>query len=148
MLSIWFNCPEEKTFGHPDAGFQFFYEDSWFKDPIVKSIVKDIDGGIVTSAHSILVEPYGDIACTQLSSTCRNIILAYKLSDVIINATFCGDKAGAWLLRIGEMKDITIALNYALNFPRDFTAHIVNDHRVVHTWNEYAKAALDLLYTK
>lgn len=146
MLSIWFNAPKEKLYGHPNAFFPYIFEAEWFDDPFVREIVQGIDGGEVKSAYSIKVAPYGVINCNMLSATCRNTILAYEVPDIIIDGAYCGDKAGEWLLRIGEMKDITIGLSYPLCFPDNIKARIVNDGRVVDTWRKYAVAANVFLY--
>lgn len=145
MLKIKFNVPDNETFGHPNRRFPFRYEDSWFDDPIVRQIVKDIENGEVISANAIKVEPYGVINCTQLSSTCRNLILAYELDDVLINATYCGDSAGAWLMRLGDMKDVSISLNYPLDFPEGIRALILNDNSKVTCRRDYLLAARKFL---
>lgn len=145
MLKIKFNVPDNETFGHPNRRFPFRYEDSWFDDPIVRQMVKDIENGEVYSANSIKVEPYGVINCTQLSSTCRNLILAYKVDNVLINATYCGDSAGEWLLRLGEMKDLTISLNYPLMFPKSIKAVVLNDNSTINCWRDYLLAARKFL---
>lgn len=147
MLYIDFGGEKTDNIGHPDVAFNYRYELDWFNDPIVKQIVKDIDGGQVIAPGVIQVEPYGIITPIQLSSTCRNTILAYE-QDIPINATFCDSKASDWLLRLGTMKDLTICLDYVMMFNTDFKAIIVNDGRQVNSFKEYLVAASYFLYER
>lgn len=147
MLYIDFCGSKTEAFGHPDFRFEFFVKPEWFDDPIVKQIVEDIDGAKVHSAYSIEHPIFKAINYNMLSSTCRNLILAYKLDDIAIDATYCGDKAGEWLIKLGTMKKkLTIVLNYLLLFSCDFKAVIVNDGRHISTLREYYAAAKTFIY--
>lgn len=148
MLYIDFGGEKVQGIGHPDVAFNYRYEPEWFEDDIVKQIVEDIEGGKMIAPGVLQVEPYGFISPTQLSSTCRNTILAYKTSEPI-NATFCGSKAADWLLRLGEMKKkLTIRLDYVMMFPRDFKAVVVNDGRRINSMRDYLEAASYFLYER
>lgn len=147
MLYIDFCGTKTEAFGHPDFRFEFYVKPEWFDDPIVKQMVKDIDGATVHSAYAIEHPVFKAINYNMLSSTCRNLILAYKMNDIAIDATYCGDKAGEWLIKLGAMKKkLTIVLGYVLLFPHDFTAVIVNDGRYINTLHEYYAAAKTFIY--
>lgn len=146
MLYIDFMNSKGLALGHPDYLFRYYMKDAWFEDPIVKQIVKDIDGADVSSAYAMQHPVYGAINYTMLSSTCRTAIMLYELPNETINATYCGEKAGDWILRIGEMQDAHIALNYALLFSRDFEAIVVNGGEHIRTRKDYYRCAIRYIY--
>ena len=146
MLYIDFGGAKFDNLGHPEYAFPAFVQDSWFDDPVVKQIVKDIDEAEVFSAYSMKHPVFGAINYTMLSSTCRNLILLYELPDEVINATYCGEKAGDWILRISEKRDVKIMLDYALLFSRDFNAIVVNGDERIRTLKDYYRYAMRYLY--
>ncbi len=130
--------------GFPDAYFDNMYYDEWFDDPIVKQIVKDIDKSDVISANNIISPVLGLINCLELSTGCKNLIIAYK-TDEIIDATNCGDNCGDWLLKIAEMKDLSVTLYHTFGFNRDFDALILNTGKIVHTYVDFVRTVAPLV---
>jgi hypothetical protein len=87
---------------------------------------------------------WGAVNCTMLSTTAKNLILMYEL-DGIHPATFCGDNGGKWIAEIGKRRDVTITLNYIMRFNVDFTAKILNNNKIITTYQEYLWEAVHLL---
>ena len=146
MLYIDFGGTVYDCLGHPTYVFDTYMKDSWFEDPTVKQIVKDIDGADVISAYAMTHPVYKAINYTMLSSTCRSLILMYELKDKVVNATYCGDNGADWILRIAKMQDLKIVLNYVPFFSRDFEAIIANGNEHISTRKAYYKCALRYLY--
>lgn len=146
MLYIDFGGAVYDCLGHPDYSFDLYMQDSWFDDPVVKQIVKDIDDADVISAYAIKHPVFKAINYSMLSSTCRSIILMYKLPDEVVNATYCGEKGSDWVLRLSEKRDVKIVLNYAMLFNRDFNAIIANGNEHIVSRKEYYACALKYLY--
>ncbi len=53
-----------------------------------------------------------------------------------------GDNAAPWLLKIGEMQDVTVRLGYLMEFQEPFKIRIANSGKIVTTWSEYLCEAL------
>ncbi len=143
MLKIFVgDLPDQITF--PEFYFDHVYEDSWFEDPFVKKIIKDIDNTDATSAYQMTNPVWGALNYTMLSTGCKNVILAYK-TDNIIYATKMGDNCSPLLLSIANMKDVTIILHHVLHFPCDFSALFLNSNKMIHTLKEYTFEVVRLL---
>lgn len=135
MLSIHFGeLAGEVKF--PDSCFDNTFEDEWFDDSFVKSMVLDVDKTEVISAYNMISPVLGGINYKSLSTGVKNLILAYK-TDYIIDASYCGDNCAKWLLKIAEMKDLTITLYNIMGFDCDFTAKILNNGKITNTYKDY-----------
>lgn len=75
----------------PDTYFKYNYEDEWFNDNLVKTMVFDVDSSIVESSHTINSPILGRIAPERLSGGVKALIIMYKEPDLIVNASACGD---------------------------------------------------------
>lgn len=67
---------------------------------------------------------------------------------LIWNANNCGNNCSNWIQRIGDMKDITISLEYFMDwFTGDCTSEfvILNDNSVVHSDKEFVYKAIKYL---
>lgn len=145
MLRIDFGGHTLKSIGYPDAYFEAFYQDSWFEDKTVQQIVLDVDKSVVHGANCIDSPFLGPINCMQLSTGVKNLIIAYMCTEVI-DASFCGDNCGEWLLRIGELKDLDIVLYHGFIFPEDITnVYVYNSNKIINSFREYASAACKYL---
>lgn len=145
MLYIHFG-PLPEQISYPDLYFDNHMSTSWFDDPFVKQICLAVDGTTVHSAYQMENPIFGPINCKILSMGCKNTILAYK-TDRIIPATFMGNNCAPLLCEIAKHKDLTITLEYLMNFEKcnDFEAHIMNIDKTVHSYKEYVWEAVDLI---
>ena len=74
----------------------------------------------------------------QLSTGVKNLIIAYMTGETI-DASYCGDNCGDWLLQIAELKDLSITLYHLFEFSDKFKgAYIYNTDSYVSTLKEYA----------
>ena len=94
----------------PDTYFKYNYEEEWFNDNLVKTMVFDVDSSIVESPHMINSPILGQIAPERLSGGVKALIIMYKEPDLIVNASACGDNCAKWILEIGKRTDLTIRL--------------------------------------
>lgn len=145
MLKIYVGFLEEQI-KRPDHYFEHVYAESWFDDPFVRHICEVIDQVEVNSAYQMCSKRFGPINCTMLSTGCKNTILAYK-TDRIIPATHMGDNCAPLLVEIAKQKDLTITLEYLMDFSKipDFEALILNTNVMVHSSLEYVLEVGDLL---
>ena len=65
------------------------------------------------------------------------MIAIYKVPGKIFNASACGDNCAKWILKIGEMQDITINLRHLMEFGDEaFEVKILNTGQIVHNMDE------------
>ena len=114
MLSIYFG--EKDNVMHGPSWFKFNYNPEWFKDELVQQMIEDIDKSKVVSDQLIQSEVLGPIPPERLSGGVQTLISAYGRPDLVFNATSCGENCAKWLLKIGEVKDITVNLRYFMPF--------------------------------
>ena len=70
------------------------------------------------------------------------LILIEKVPDKIFNASNCGDNCAAWLLRIGQSKDVTVNLRHLMDFGDEpFELMIMNTGETVHSMDELVPIA-------
>lgn len=119
---------------------------SWLEDELVKRIIEDVDQSIVVSPYCISSRVLGQIPPTRLSGGTKALLLIWNLEDRVVNASNCGDNCAKWLLEFGQQKDITINLNYIMDFgTNDFEIEILNNHCMVHNMKEYVLEAVKYL---
>ena len=96
--------------------FDYHYEKEWFRDPLVKQIVQDIDHSTVI-ADAVIDSPVLDIIGPEkLSTGAKTLILMLKEPEHEFNGTAIGDNCGAWMIRIGKMHDITVVFTQIFLF--------------------------------
>lgn len=123
----------------PDTYFKYNYEEEWFNDNLVKTMVFDVDSSIVESPHTINSPILGQIAPERLSVGVKALIIMYKEPDLIVNASACGDNCAKWILEIGKRTDLTIRLGYEMEFPEPFDICIQNSGHIIHTYEDFLK---------
>lgn len=153
MLSIYFN-----TFGSNNEILNnpryIHNPDSWFDNQggrhyitgdLEKQIILDIDKSKVISENVLENPIFGGISSQDISTTSKTVILVKNQPEYVFNGSRMGDNAAPWLLKIGELEDVTVRLGYIMHFEVPFTLHIVNSGKTVTTWNEYVQEALQFL---
>ena len=104
------------------------YAPEWLKDSFIQKMIKDIDNSEVLGNGAIKSPVLGVIVPYTLSGGVKTLILIYKESDKIFNASNCGDNCAKWLLKIGEEKNITINLRHLMDFgDNGHKIHVLND---------------------
>ncbi len=145
MLSIYFG--EKEHVMHGPTWFKFNYNPEWFKDALVQQMIEDVDKSKVIGGELIQSNVLGPIPPERLSGGVQTLISAYGRPDLVFNATSCGENCAKWLLKIGEIKDITVNLRYFMPF-RDmepFEIKILNNDTIVRNMDEYTKIALNYI---
>lgn len=145
MLSIYFG--EKEHVMHGPTWFKFNYDPEWFKDALVQQMIEDVDKSKVIGGELIQSNVLGPIPPERLSGGVQTLISAYGRPDLVFNATSCGENCAKWLLKIGEIKDITVNLRYFMPF-RDmepFEIKILNNETIVTNMDEYTKIALNYI---
>ncbi len=129
MLSIYYGKREE-TILAVEVTFDNNYDDEWFNDPMVKSMIADIDNSTVISPYLIDSPVLGPIPPSDLSGEVKALIMMLK-TDWEIWATACGDNCAKWILKIAETKNLTVALTHFMKFPNEeFEFYDVNNGKV------------------
>lgn len=125
-----------------DVYFDNNYDSEWFEDDIVKRIVYDIDKTVIKSKNCLESSVLGQIPPTYLSWGTKALILMYKI-DLVVDATACGENCTDWIIRLGDMIDVDIDLNYYMPLkPNENGILIVNSGNVVTTVYDFNKEAL------
>lgn len=145
MLNLYFN-----TFGANDEILDNpNYIDnpkSWFDNQggrhyvtgdFERALILDIDKSTVINENMVENPMFGGIPISKISTTSKTAILVKNQPQYIFNGSRMGDNAAPWLLKIGEMQDVTIRLGYPMQFPEPFRIHIVNSDKIVTSWKEY-----------
>lgn len=145
MLSIYFG--EKENVMHGPTWFKFNYNPEWFKDDLVQKMIEDVDKSKVIGGELIQSEVLGPIPPERLSGGVQTLISAYGRPDLVFNATSCGENCARWLLKIGEIKDITVNLKYFMSFEglEPFEIKIINNDTIVKNMDEYTNIALNYI---
>lgn len=136
MLSIFFGDMPEAIY-NPVIYFKNRYTDEWITDALSKEMIKDVDKSEVIGARVIDSPVLGGISPRELSGGVKTLIAMYQMPEKIFNASACGDNCAKWILKIGEMKDVTINLRHLMDFgDGEFKVKILNTNQVVHNMDE------------
>lgn len=123
--------------------FDNVYEDEWIEDEFVKEMIQDVDHSRVVSAHIIESPVLGAITPRELSGGVKVLILMLKDDSFIYNLSNCGNNCAKWVLKIADMKDLTVYLQHMIRFAGEFEIQIMNTGRIVHNPTEYVDGLLE-----
>jgi len=146
MLKIIFGETAGAVY-HPPTFFDNRYEDEWITNPLSVEMIKDIDNSDVISACLIQSPVLGVISVRDISGGVKTLILmAFDKSGKIFNASACGDNCARWIAKLGRQKDLTINLHHVMDFSEvtGFEALIVNTGKMIYSYEEYLKEALNI----
>lgn len=115
----------------------------WLKDSFVQEMILDIDKIEVVSDVPIyspfLYSPIlGVLPLEDLSTGLKNLLIGYG-TNLVLNASKCGDNCSKWLYEISKKKDLYITLYHIMKFPSDLEAIILNTGDKVKCYREYHK---------
>lgn len=142
MLSIYLGDMKEAVY-HPPTYFDNMYEDEWIMNSLSVEMILDVDKSAVVGPHLIESPVLGPISPKELSGGVKTLILmALDESNMVFNASACGDNCSKWILKIAEKKDLTINLRHIMDFGEEtFEAQILNNGRQVHDMQEFVEVA-------
>lgn len=142
MLSIYLGDMKEAVY-HPPTYFDNMYEDEWITNSLSVEMILDVDKSAVVGPHLIESPVLGPISPKELSGGVKTLILmALDESNMVFNASACGDNCSKWILKIAEKKDLTINLRHIMDFEEEtFEAQILNNGRQVHDMQEFVEVA-------
>ncbi len=145
MLTIWFGDMEKVNYG--PTWFKYNYDPEWLRDPFVQEMIEAVDKSRYIDGLVIDSPVYGPIPPERLSGGVRTLIMIYEEPELIFDATSCGGNCARWLLEIGKRKDVTVNLNYLMDFAglEPFEIHIANAGKTVRSMREYVLTALNYL---
>ena len=138
MLNIIYGDLESDNYiFDPDTFFNNTYEDDWITDDLSKQMILDVDKSKVIGPHLIDSPVLGPISQKELSGGVKTLILINNDEKHIFNASACGDNCARWLLKIGEMKDVTVRLGYFMDFgDGEIEIRVDNTGKTVHSTSE------------
>lgn len=142
MLNIYLGDMKEAVY-HPPTYFDNMYEDEWITNSLSVEMILDVDKSAVVGPHLIESPVLGPISPKELSGGVKTLILmALDESNMVFNASACGDNCSKWILKIAEKKDLTINLRHIMDFGEEtFEAQILNNGRQVHDMQEFVEVA-------
>ena len=119
------------------------YEDEWITNSLSVEMILDVDKSAVVGPHLIESPVLGPISPKELSGGVKTLILmALDESNMVFNASACGDNCSKWILKIAEKKDLTINLRHIMEFgDGEFEMKILNTGEVVHNMLEFVNIA-------
>jgi len=141
MLKIYFGQMQDAIF-NTEVYFKNTYEDQWITEDIAKQMILDVDKSIVLDSGVISSPVLGNIPPVGLSGGVKTLILIHNEPDRVFNASTCGNNCAQWLLKLGEMQDVTINLRHIMNFGvGEFNIQILNTGQTVHSMKELVPIA-------
>lgn len=142
MLSVYFGDMDGAIY-HPPTYFDNRYEEEWITDKLSVEMIKDVDLSDVIGPRLIESPILGPISIKELSGGVKTLMLMAFDNSRVFNASACGDNCAKWILRIGEMKDMTINLRHIMDFgEREFAIRILNTGEIVHNMKEFIDTAV------
>ncbi len=145
MLKIYFG-EMENVLHNVETYFKNQMEESWLEDSFAKEVIADVDKSELVSSHCIISPVLGQIPPVSLSGGTKALLLMKNQNERIVNASNCGDNCAKWILKLGQMQDLTINLNHVIDFGKGaFEAEILNDNTTVHSMKELVLKAVEYL---
>lgn len=137
MLKIHVTGYEPDCITQVTSYFNLFKKKEWFRNPVVKRVIKNIDNTIAVKDEYLESPVFGGMAPERLSTGCKAVILMEVLENPNIYATKCGDNCVPDILEIASRKDITITLHHCMKFPEKFNAYIIETDKNITSRREF-----------
>ena len=142
MLNIYFGDKEgSKYIYNPDSYFDHWYDPNWLVKDLSKEIIKAVDKSEVIGPNLIQSPVFGAMSPDRLSGGTKTLILIDNDDEHIFNATHCGNNCVPYLLKIAKNKNVTVTLEYIMDFGTDFEIKILNTGNVVNNFDDYFREA-------
>ena len=120
----------------PATFFNYEYDEEWFKDGLVKEIIRSVDKNEILEDCVFRSKFLGIIGPERLSGGVKTLILAYK-TNYTIDATFMGDNCIKWLFKIAEKKDLRVGLHHPPDFGDSFKFICLNNNKLITNMKEF-----------
>lgn len=75
---------------------------------------------------------------SKLSGGVKTLILMLK-EDMVFWGTACGDNCAKWILRIAEIKELSICLSHIMEFECDFRAFNIDTGCTIESEEDYRR---------
>lgn len=126
--------------------FDNTYDPEWLNDEMVKEMILDVDKSEVKGPRLIDSPFLGPISPKDLSGGVKTLILMLKdENDKIFYGSSCGDNCAKWILKIAQLKDLTINLRHIMEFgDGPFEIYFINTKTVAKNKNEYLDTLFDI----
>lgn len=136
MLSVYYGDMDNIIY-NTSVYFRNTMRGEWLEDPFVIDMIRDVDKSEVLGNGAIKSPVLGIIAPNTLSGGVKTLILIYEMPDKIFNASNCGDNCAKWLLKMGEMNDITVNLRHLMDFgDTEYQIKVLNEDAIAHNRRE------------
>lgn len=145
MLSLYLGEMNDVSYG--PLWFEYEFEPSWLEDSFIQQMILDVDKSKCQGGSMIMSDVMGPISPMQLSGGVQTLIMIYMMPDRIFDATSCGGNCARWLLEIGRRKDVTVNLNYFMEFDGldPFEVKVINTDYVAHSSEELDSQLIKVL---
>lgn len=99
-----------------DGYFDNVFEYDWLDDEFVREMIKSIDSSEVLSNQCVKNPVLGQIPPEKLSGGVKALICLWKMTDedfdgLTIDLIVCGENCEDWLVKIYDIKDITVSMS-------------------------------------
>lgn len=141
MLNIYFGDMPTAIY-NTEVYFKNTYDEAWFEDSFAKKIVQRVDGSEILGAQAIMSPVLGIIPPADLSGGVKTLLLIKNCTEMVFNASACGDNCAEFILELGEEQDITVNLRHIMDFGSgSFEVHILNDDSMVYNMGQMLSVA-------
>lgn len=131
MLNVYVGRFEASD-GDIDAIFAGQYEEEWFTDDYVKTLIKSIDNSDVQTANLIISPIFGPISCEGLSGGVKTLIMLYKMPEIELWGSAMGDNCMPYVFDIASKQNITLKFSHIPELPKDAVVNFLPDNKVCH----------------
>lgn len=136
MLNVYFGDMPEAIYD-TSTYFKHAYKNKWIVDSMTIEMIKDVDKSEVIGDNLIQSPVLGPISPLQLSGGLKTLILIYKDSNRIFNASKCGNNCAKWLLKMAEDKKKVINLRHIMDFgDGEFKIRVINNGKIATNMKE------------
>ncbi len=136
MLNVYFGDMPEAIYD-TSTYFKHAYKNKWIVDSMTIEMIKDVDKSEVIGDNLIQSPVLGPISPLQLSGGLKTLILIYKDSSRIFNASKCGNNCAKWLLKMAEDKKKVINLRHIMDFgDGEFKIKVINNGKIATNMKE------------
>lgn len=124
--------------------FDAQYEVGWFSSQLAKDIIKGIDDTEYIKGEYLESPVLGGISPRDLSTGCKATLLLLNEDNIVVSGERFGDNCAEWILKIAELKDITISLHHVLKFPEPFRIKCINTGNILTTYKDYVNEMVEV----
>jgi hypothetical protein len=112
MLFINFGR-SKKALKKIDNAFKCTKLPSWYEDPVVKDMIRDVDLSEVI-APDLIKSPVHGYMSGDLSGGVKTLIMMYKIPKFVAWGGAMGDNCYEWVFRIGNLTDCEIWIDHSV----------------------------------